>query len=876
MEAAPHPWPALGVLLLRDGVVDRDTLEAVLREQRDTRHQRISGWRLGEILVERGIVTQADVARFIAEQYELPFLELQEADIDLDTTRALSEELCNRLSALPIRTLADGSVVIAVADPGVVLFSEELRRELAAPLRFEVVTQDAMYAAMAFVRQGATAAPSAGDEPHAHTAPSALQAHPAIHVSPLLGTLLIRDGLVSEGELEAALTQQRLTASKRLGEILVERGTVSRTDVARVVARQYELPFLDLVETEIDPQAASLLPVDLARRYKAIPTGFRADGSLRVAVADPTNVVHSDEILLTLGVPVSFAVAAPDAIDAAIELHYGGLDTPTPEAATENGTSDPPESTASAAETDRAIDEILMEATDFAESFAGDDLLDGLEAEEVVAPSVPTDALETLGAPTGKVDDDDPSGVFEASELSDSFTQVAHEGETSSVGDEATDFDAETPVPGEGGDKPATTDAVTTDLSAGSDTYETPPSAIDAALDMTAPERIAEIREASSVRETEGSSSIAVADDLEQFIEHARSLGASSVHFSPQHGGVVVRVRVDGAMRELGVIAGSAEADITRRLGALCALDAYQDLRIAVLPTTLGEKVTLRVLNQTAARGSLSELGLAPDDEQKLRAAIHQPFGAVLVCGPTGSGKTTTLYAALRELNSPERTLTTIEDPVEYVTPGVDQTEVNPPAGLTFARGLSMVLRSDPDVILVGEIGDAETARIAVRAAMTGHLVLSTLHAQTAASAIQRLRDMGIESGRIGETLTCLVAQRLARSVCLDCRETYYATADELVDLERTEEQPGTRLLARGRGCPACGGTGYRGRVGLFEVFLLTDEIRELVASGAPTTVIHRTAVEAGMRTLRVDGIRLCLEGVTTAAEVRRVVGDRG
>jgi type II secretory ATPase GspE/PulE/Tfp pilus assembly ATPase PilB-like protein len=216
-----------------------------------------------------------------------------------------------------------------------------------------------------------------------------------------------------------------------------------------------------------------------------------------------------------------------------------------------------------------------------------------------------------------------------------------------------------------------------------------------------------------------------------------------------------------------------------------------------------------------------------------------------------------------------------IEDPVEYLTPGVDQIEVNPRAGLTFARGLRTILRSDPDVILVGEIRDEETAQIAVRAAMTGHLVCSTLHAQTAASAIRRLTDIGVEPGLLAATLTCLVAQRLVRRVCLDCREIHRATREELVALGKPARSTRVELL-RGRGCPACGGTGYRGRVALFEVLVLDEDLRELIAGGGSTVEVHRAAVAAGMKPLRQDGIRLCLEGVTTLAELDRVVGDPG
>jgi type IV pilus assembly protein PilB len=557
----------------------------------------------------------------------------------------------------------------------------------------------------------------------------------AHHHWPALGTLLIRAGLVTEDVLESALTEQR-RSGKRLGEILMERGDVTRTQLARMLAEQHELPFLDLEEGQVDAQAAILLPEELGRRYSALPVKFNEDDSLLVAVADPTNLLHSDELRLALGVPLRFGVAAPDAIEAAIALvHQQAL------------------------------------------------------------------AL---------VDDDDSDAVG------------AGVVDMQSV-------DVETPA-------------------------------------------------VSQVNKT---------------IQRALSLGASDVHFAPQPRGLVIRARVDGVVREIGAIPASQQAAVTSRLKIMGRLDIAErrapqdgrvavraggqtvDLRIAVLPTKFGEKVTLRVLAQSSAPTSLSDLDLTPEDEATIRKAIHQPFGAVFSCGPTGSGKTTTLYASLQELNTPERTLMTIEDPVEYVTPGVDQIEVNPRAGLSFARGLRTILRSDPDVILVGEIRDEETAQIAVRAAMTGHLVLSTLHTQTAAAAVQRLTDMGIEPGLLAATLTCLVSQRLARKVCQDCRETYTATAEELLELGQPQDAFGTIELERGSGCPACGGTGYRGRVAVFEVLDFTESIRELVAARTPTTELHRAAIEGGMRTLRDDAVRLCLAGVTNPAELRRVVGDR-
>jgi type II secretory ATPase GspE/PulE/Tfp pilus assembly ATPase PilB-like protein len=243
----------------------------------------------------------------------------------------------------------------------------------------------------------------------------------------------------------------------------------------------------------------------------------------------------------------------------------------------------------------------------------------------------------------------------------------------------------------------------------------------------------------------------------------------------------------------------------------------------------------------------------------------------VVVCGPTGSGKTTTLYTALHLLNDPGHVIMTIEDPVEDQIRGINHIEISPKSGLTFARGLRTILRSDPDVLLVGEIRDEETARIAMQAGMTGHLVLTTVHAHNAAAAIERLKDMGVEPGLLASSVNCIVAQRLARRLCTDCREAYWPEDEELETIGLLE-QKGQIYLHHSKGCMRCGGTGFRGRVALYEVLPVTAEIRGLI--DAPTDEIFAAALRAGMLTLRQDGIRLCLEGVSSLTEIRRVTGD--
>jgi type IV pilus assembly protein PilB len=374
-------------------------------------------------------------------------------------------------------------------------------------------------------------------------------------------------------------------------------------------------------------------------------------------------------------------------------------------------------------------------------------------------------------------------------------------------------------------------------------------------------------------------------------ITRALAHRASDIHFEPQADRLVVRVRVDGVTRELTGIETSMQAGVIARLKVMGGLDIAQkrapqdgrigirvggqpmDLRIALLPTTYGEQAVVRIL-QGGAKGplGLSELGMDADTEAVLRRAIERPYGAIITVGPTGSGKTTTLYAALAVLNEPGRVIVTIEDPVEYQMPGTGQIEIDPPAGLTFARGLRTILRSDPDVILVGEIRDEETARIAMQAATTGHLVLSTLHAQSASSSIVRMKDMGVDPGLLAPSLNCIIAQRLARRLCMKCREAYEPT-----DLDRQrfnlDRFGNVQQLYRPGGCEACLETGYEGRVALYEAMSVEGEIRRLI--DAPTEEIFAAAVQQGMTTLRDSGIHLALAGITSPSEVHRVTGDR-
>jgi type IV pilus assembly protein PilB len=545
-----------------------------------------------------------------------------------------------------------------------------------------------------------------------------------------LGTMLVRAGLLTAEQLEEALAEKAETG-KRLGEIVVDRGWVPSSDLAKALAEQHHCEFVDLLKAEIEDAAASLLPERLARRYRAVPIRFIDEDKVLVAVADPTDVLASDDLRLALGMNVEFAVADQNDLERTLGKLY---------------------------------------RVEFS-----------LDGEEGVAE-----------------EEDEVTDVRDVAATSAPAIKLVHSVLSRAIEEEASD-----------------------------------------------------------------------------------------IHFEPGPKELVVRARIDGVTRELTTIPKSMQAAVTSRLKIMGELDIAErrlpqdgrvsirfagspmDLRMAVLPTTYGEKIILRIAGVASKALGLGELGMSPEAEADFRKAIEQPYGAVLTCGPTGSGKTTTLYAALHVLNEPHRVLTTIEDPVEFQFPGITQVEVNMKSGLTFGRGLRTILRADPDVLLVGEIRDEETARIAVQAALTGHLVLSTLHAHNAASSIARLKDMGVEPNLLATSINCIVAQRLARRLCLDCRVPRDPAPEEVAELAAI----GEGQLYQAVGCERCAETGYRGRVALYEVMPFQGKLRALVDGS--TDQIFAAAVEQGMRTLRDDGLRQSLAGVTTIEEVRRVTGDK-
>ena len=370
--------------------------------------------------------------------------------------------------------------------------------------------------------------------------------------------------------------------------------------------------------------------------------------------------------------------------------------------------------------------------------------------------------------------------------------------------------------------------------------------------------------------------------------------GASDVHFEAQEDGIVVRFRIDGVLHETQRIPRRLQAGVTTRLKVLAKLDIAErrkpqdgrislrassagrllDIRLATLPTVAGETVVLRLLDKSKQAPTLEALGLSDEMRATFSSLVSRPTGAILVTGPTGSGKSTTLYAALTQVNRPEINIITVEDPVEYRLQGVNQVQINVRAGLTFASALRSILRSDPDVVMVGEVRDGETAKMAIEAALTGHLVLSTLHTNDAPSTLTRLNEMGVEPFLTASAVSAVLAQRLARKLCTHCCEMYTPSVEELVEARVAPDVAAASdgmVLYRKRGCPRCNQTGYKGRIGIFQLLLMNEALAELAVRRAGRDEVEREAMTAGMRTLWDDGMAKVAAGLTSIEELARV-----
>jgi type IV pilus assembly protein PilB len=558
--------------------------------------------------------------------------------------------------------------------------------------------------------------------------------------------LLAATRLVPEDKL--AMARGRAKHTRSLGDALVEEGVASSDGIARMLAARHQLPLVDLQLLELDVAAAREVALHVLERVVAVPYAY-GDGTLRIAVADPSNLHGIDELRLATRQPLELGVASREDVLATIR--------------------------------------------------------------KLVRTS------EAFGARAAVAQEEEELRALETEE------------------EDLTDLEAD-----------------------------------------------------------DGVSDVPLVRLVNSILFQAAEDGASDIHFEPQEDALVVRFRVDGVLREMQRIPKRLLPGVTTRLKVLAKLDIAErrkpqdgrislnaaaagrmlDVRVATLPTVEGESLVMRLLDKSKRPPTLEELGLSESMQTTLSEIVKRPTGALLVTGPTGSGKSTTLFAALSQISRPEINIITVEDPVEYRLAGINQVQINARAGLTFAAALRSILRSDPDVVMVGEIRDGETAKISIEAALTGHLVLSTLHTNDAPSALTRLNEMGVEPFLTGAAVTGVLAQRLARKLCTHCCEMFQPSVEELVAARVSRDVAAASdgmVFYRKKGCPRCNQTGYKGRIGIFQLLAMTEDLASLAATKASREEIERAALGGGMKTLWDDGIAKVAAGLTSIEELARV-----
>lgn len=564
--------------------------------------------------------------------------------------------------------------------------------------------------------------------------------------------LLIENGLITERQLSRAQDQ-----ATKLGEpvtkILIGMGFVTDKDVTEMMGIQLNVDFVDLDNINLDPDTVKLIPDNLAKRYNVIPIELVDNMRIRLAMADPSDILAIDDIRLVTGYDIDPVIATESSLKKVIGTQFGSTD--------------------------------LAEVEDVTKEISAADFGD-MEVDDNAEEEVSLDEMKQL------------------------------------------------------------------------------------------------VDEAPIVRV------------VNLIISQAINDKTSDIHIEPDAKSVRVRYRVDGVLHEVMQPPKHIQAPMVSRIKIMSSLDIAErripqdgkihlkhegreyDLRVSTLPCVHGEKVVMRILDRGSVMIGLGKLGFYPEIQAQLETMVDKPYGMVLVTGPTGSGKSTTLYSILNRLNTVGVNIMTVEDPVEYQIAGINQVQQNNKAGLTFAAALRSFLRQDPDIIMVGEIRDGETAGIAVESALTGHLVLSTLHTNDSPGAITRLTEMGIEPFLCSSSIICVLAQRLARTICSNCKEAYIPPTESIRKFGLAAYTDSEITFYKGRGCDTCKMSGYKGRTGIHELLVMSDRLRSLVLQRASTAELRQCAIEEGMKTMPDDGLRKVLDGITTIEECLRVVFIEG
>ncbi|WP_291424294.1 type II/IV secretion system protein [Deinococcus sp.] len=877
----------LGAILLEQGYLNDSELQKAL-----TRHSEVGG-RLADVLIDSGVVAEKRIARAIEEALGIPLVSLAVVNPEPDALAAVNAQTALSVQAFPFGLEGD-KLRVALVDPLSSYAIEALEDDSGLEIEpYQALREEVMWAI-------ATHYPELKLDIKL----------PAIssETSGRIGQLLIAGSLITEAQLEVALDAQQQTG-EALGSILVSQKVITEEQLYKALAEQHGLNYLQ-TPGGFNPSEeilGAMLRAD-ALRLAAVPVD-ETDSAVLVVTSDPRKRADIEALV---GRPVQLMLARPREVERLIEEYYpqrGRLG----EALVQQGT----------LSRTQLREALQVQAREGKVKPLGEVILNlGFASPEEV-----DSALQKQNAGGGRLEDTlVQSGKLSpemlarslAAQLGYEFLDPVQNPPDAKVVAESDIQEATArrygviPVRLQGNAMVVAMKDPRNVFALDDLKLITGREIIPAVMSEKDIIRLIEryygtsgmaelnekLRKDASSREEDvdlsaGMDDNAVVKVVDQLIREAALQDASDIHIEPTDSAVKVRYRIDGSLREQPDLPKAAAASVLARIKIMGKLDIAErripqdgrvrfkkgsidlDLRLSTLPTVYGEKAVMRLLQKASNIPEIEQLGFSDYNLQRYMDIIERPNGIFLVTGPTGSGKSFTSFSTLKRIARPDKNTTTIEDPVEYEIPGINQSQVNNAAGMTFAKALRAFLRQDPDIIFVGEIRDTETAGIAVEAALTGHLVLATLHTNDAPGAITRLEEMGVESFNISAAVAGVLAQRLVRRVCSDCKAPTNADPDVLRRLGITERELRGAQLMRGAGCPRCGGTGYKGRMGIHELMIVDDPVRKAINSGKAAADIKDTAIEqSGMRTLRQDGIEKALQGMTTLEEVLAVTAS--
>ena len=872
----------LGAILLDAGLLTDEELQMALEKHREV------GGSLAEVIVDSGLLSERRIAQAIEDHFGIPLVELHTLEIPPKVRALLPAEKAKELQAIPFAVDEEAGVVrVAFVNPLDTLALEEVEDLTGMVVEPYQATKSAFLYALAKHYPELNL-----PLPPPPSGPSREELK--------VGELLVEKGLLDRNTLEEALVEQEKTGDL-LGRILVRKG-LSEEVLYQALSEQKGLEFLPSTEDlNPDPVATSLLLRSDALRYSAVPVAFR-DGEVEVVLADSR---HKEAVAELLGRPVRFLLTLPKEWEALFHQAY-------------------PEKS--------RLGEVLVQEG----RLSREDLREALEVQRRLPKAKPLgEILVELGLAR-------PEDVEEAlkkqrqggGRLEDTLVasgklkpEALAQAVAAQLGYAYINPEQTPPDPGAALLLPEdlcrrygifphhvegnrlvllmkdprnilALDDVRLALKRKGLAYEVVPAvATEAAITKLierfySREELGEIAKELSKGYQEEEAAVPELDEsaaqkfVKQVIREAYLQDASDIHVEPRQSDVLVRLRIDGTLRQYTTLPKGALNPVISVIKIMGNLNIAEkrlpqdgrvryrdgsidlDLRLSTLPTVYGEKAVMRLLKKAADIPEIEGLGFAPGVFERFQEVISKPYGIFLITGPTGSGKSFTTFSILKRIATPDKNTQTIEDPVEYEIPGINQTQVNPQAGLTFARALRAFLRQDPDIIMVGEIRDSETAKIATEAALTGHLVIATLHTNDAAQAITRLDEMGVELFNISAALIGVLSQRLVRRICDHCKVEVKPDPEVLHRLGLSEKELQGAKLFRGMGCERCGGTGYKGRYAIHELLVVDDEIRHAIVAGKSATEIKEIARRKGMKTLREDGIFKAFQGITTLEEV--------